>query len=43
VLDWNAASIAFYKSMGAKMMDEWTACKVSGEALQALTSRGARS
>lgn len=43
VLDWNAASIAFYKSMGAKMMDEWTTCKVSGEALQALALRGAGS
>jgi diamine N-acetyltransferase len=40
VLNWNAASIAFYKSMGAKMMDEWTACKVSGDALRELASRG---
>jgi GNAT superfamily N-acetyltransferase len=36
VLDWNAPSIAFYKSIGAKMMDEWTTCKVSGEALHVL-------
>ncbi|WP_457492013.1 N-acetyltransferase family protein [Tardiphaga sp. P5_C7] len=43
VLNWNAASIAFYKSMGAKMMDEWTACKVSGDALRELASRGATS
>jgi diamine N-acetyltransferase len=40
VLNWNASSIAFYQSMGAKMMDEWTACKVNGAALQALASRG---
>ena len=36
VLDWNAPSIAFYKSLGAVMMDEWTVCKVSGDALSAL-------
>ncbi|PAY03917.1 GNAT family N-acetyltransferase [Bradyrhizobium sp. UFLA03-84] len=36
VLDWNAPSIAFYKSLGAAMMDDWTICRVSGEALSAL-------
>ncbi|WP_420965571.1 GNAT family N-acetyltransferase [Bradyrhizobium sp. B120] len=36
VLDWNAPSIAFYKSLGAEMMDEWTICRVSGPALSAL-------
>lgn len=41
VLDWNAPSIAFYKSLGAEMMDEWTICRVSGEALSAL-AQGAR-
>lgn len=43
VLNWNESSIAFYQSMGAKMMDEWTACKVSGAALEALASRGVSS
>ncbi len=33
VLDWNAPSIAFYKSIGAQMMDEWKICRLSGEAL----------
>ncbi|KJC61194.1 GCN5 family acetyltransferase [Bradyrhizobium sp. LTSPM299] len=41
VLDWNAPSIAFYKSLGAELMDEWTICRVSGAALTAL-SEGAR-
>ena len=41
VLDWNAPSIAFYKSLGADLMDEWTICRVSGEALSAL-AEGAR-
>jgi GNAT superfamily N-acetyltransferase len=36
VLDWNAPSIAFYKSLGAVMMDEWTVCKVAGPSLTAL-------
>jgi GNAT superfamily N-acetyltransferase len=36
VLDWNEPSIAFYKSLGAVMMDEWTICKVAGPALEAL-------
>ena len=33
-LDWNAPSIAFYKSMGAAPMDEWTVYRLTGETLQ---------
>jgi GNAT superfamily N-acetyltransferase len=33
VLDWNEPSIDFYKSQGAVMQDEWTKCRVDGEAL----------
>src|ERR1700722_14312751 len=36
VLDWNAPSIAFYKSLGAVLVDEWTICKVAGPALSQL-------
>ncbi len=36
VLDWNAPSIAFYKSLGARAMDEWTGFRVAGDALQRL-------
>ncbi|MCG2628728.1 GNAT family N-acetyltransferase [Bradyrhizobium sp. WYCCWR 13023] len=36
VLDWNAPSIAFYKSLGAAMMDDWTLCRVTGPALTRL-------
>ncbi|HEY3677939.1 MAG TPA: GNAT family N-acetyltransferase, partial [Bradyrhizobium sp.] len=36
VLDWNAPSIAFYTSLGAVLMDEWTICRLSGPALAAL-------
>jgi len=38
VLDWNAPSIAFYKSLGAVMLDEWTICKVAGPALKQLAA-----
>ena len=41
VLDWNTPSIAFYKSLGAELMDEWTICRVGGPALTAL-AQGAR-
>ena len=34
VLDWNAPSIAFYKSIGAQVMDDWKICRLSGKALQ---------
>jgi GNAT superfamily N-acetyltransferase len=38
VLDWNAPAIAFYKSLGARPMDEWTVNRVDGAALAALAS-----
>jgi GNAT superfamily N-acetyltransferase len=36
VLDWNAPSIAFYTSLGAELMTEWTICRLSGDALARL-------
>ncbi|MGV7214222.1 N-acetyltransferase family protein [Bradyrhizobium sp. UFLA05-112] len=39
VLDWNAPSIAFYKSLGAVMMDDWTLCRVTGDALTRLAGK----
>ena len=39
VLDWNAPSIEFYKSLGAGLMDEWTLCRVAGSALDALAAK----
>jgi GNAT superfamily N-acetyltransferase len=38
VLDWNEPSIAFYKAQGAVLRDEWTDCRVDGEALLALAN-----
>jgi hypothetical protein len=36
VLDWNVDAQAFYRRMGATMLDDWRICRVTGEALQAL-------
>jgi GNAT superfamily N-acetyltransferase len=36
VLDWNAPAIAFYQSLGATLMDEWTVMRVQGQALSEL-------
>jgi GNAT superfamily N-acetyltransferase len=36
VLDWNAPSIGFYRSLGAVEMDEWTVFRLDGAALAAL-------
>ncbi len=36
VLDWNAPSIAFYRSIGAEPMSEWTTQRVTGQALAEL-------
>ncbi len=39
VLDWNQPSIDFYRSLGARQLDEWVGCRVEGEALRALAAR----
>src|SRR5262249_34902369 len=36
VLDWNAPSIAFYQSLGAELMTEWTICRLTGDVLTRL-------
>ena len=38
VLDWNEPSIAFYRSLGAHAMDDWTTYRLSGEELAALAT-----
>ena len=35
-LDWNAPSIAFYRSLGACSMDEWTTYRLTGDTLTAM-------
>ena len=39
VLDWNAPSIAFYESLGARSMSEWTNYRLTGEELLELARR----
>ena len=36
VLDWNTPAIEFYKSLGARPLDEWTGYRLTGEALARL-------
>jgi GNAT superfamily N-acetyltransferase len=38
VLDWNETAIKFYKSIGAKPMDEWTVFRMTNEALDNLAA-----
>jgi GNAT superfamily N-acetyltransferase len=36
VLDWNAPAIAFYRSLGAAPLDDWTVFRVTGDRLREL-------
>jgi GNAT superfamily N-acetyltransferase len=38
VLDWNETAIRFYRSLGARPMDDWTVFRLGGEALVRLAS-----
>jgi GNAT superfamily N-acetyltransferase len=42
VLNWNEPAIQFYKSIGAKPMDEWTVYRVTGEAMVKLAGEEIR-
>jgi GNAT superfamily N-acetyltransferase len=39
VLDWNTPAIEFYKSLGARAMDEWTVFRLDEPALHALAGQ----
>ena len=39
VLDWNEPSIEFYKSLGAKMLDDWIVNRVTGDTLVKLAKQ----
>ena len=41
VLDWNQRAIRFYQQMGATVMPDWRICRVTGEALGALSTLSA--
>jgi GNAT superfamily N-acetyltransferase len=38
VLDWNEPAIRFYRSIGARPMDEWTVYRLTGDALSRLAA-----
>ncbi|MEX1096627.1 MAG: GNAT family N-acetyltransferase [Planctomycetales bacterium] len=40
VLDWNEPAIAFYRSLGATPMSDWTVQRLAGTALEALAAEG---
>jgi GNAT superfamily N-acetyltransferase len=40
VLDWNQPAIRFYRSLGARPMDEWTVYRLTGEALAKVAGAG---
>jgi GNAT superfamily N-acetyltransferase len=42
VLDWNAPSIGFYRSIGAQVLEEWKMCRLSEVALRRFATRDAR-
>ena len=39
VLDWNEPAIQFYRSQGARLLDDWIMCRVDGDALRELGAR----
>ncbi len=39
VLDWNEPAIAFYKSLAARPMNEWTVFRLTGDSLRRLAAR----
>jgi GNAT superfamily N-acetyltransferase len=40
VLDWNEPALAFYRSIGAVAMHEWTTNRLTGDALRSLAADG---
>ncbi len=39
VLDWNEPAIAFYRTLGVQIMDEWRICRISDGELARLAAR----
>ncbi|QLE58421.1 GNAT family N-acetyltransferase [Nostoc sp. TCL26-01] len=40
VLDWNESAQAFYRQMGASILDDWRICRVTEEGISQLGARG---
>jgi hypothetical protein len=39
VLDWNAPAIGFYRSIGARPLDDWTTYRLDEEALERVAAQ----
>jgi hypothetical protein len=39
VLDWNAPSIAFYRSIGATSLDDWKIMRLTGATMEKLADQ----
>jgi GNAT superfamily N-acetyltransferase len=39
VLDWNEPAIGFYRRLGARVMEDWTTCRLDGEALERVAAK----
>lgn len=42
VLDWNKSAITFYESTGARLLNEWTMCRLDGTALADFAAKRSR-
>jgi GNAT superfamily N-acetyltransferase len=40
VLDWNEPAMEFYRRLGARAMNEWTVCRLTGDALERMADPG---
>ncbi len=40
VLDWNAPAIRFYEALGARVLEDWKICRVTGDALARMAAAG---
>jgi GNAT superfamily N-acetyltransferase len=39
VLDWNESAIGFYRRLGAKLLEDWRICRLTGDALTSLAKQ----
>jgi hypothetical protein len=40
VLDWNEPALRFYRGLGARVMDDWRICRLTGDALRRVAAQG---
>jgi GNAT superfamily N-acetyltransferase len=40
VLDWNEPALRFYRGLGARVMEDWRICRLTGDALRRVAAQG---